>query len=69
MILEEVIQGLSICAKQFLNWRIRSYISFSFLLPWQPEFCMEWKSLKGDHPWIIPVMYGEIPLNCLGDVV
>ena len=21
---------------------------FPFLLPWQPEFCIEWKSLKGD---------------------
>jgi hypothetical protein len=38
---------------------------FSFPLPWQPEFCMVFNSLKhfkGDHPKNIPVKLDEIGL-------
>ena len=44
---------------------------FLFWLPWQPIFCMEWKSLyniERGPPKNIPVKFGEIP-SSLGDVI
>ena len=48
-----------------VSGRMSRFLKFSFWLPWQLEFCMEWKSLnnfQGDHPGTVPVKFDEIPL-------
>ena len=45
---------------------------FSFWLPWQPKFCMEWKSLynfERGPPKNIPVKFGEISSGLGEDVI
>ena len=67
----------TICTKSFWNLTCRFwqevFWSFSFWLPWQSEFCMEWHfwtTLKGDLPRIIPVKFVDNqPSGLGGDVV
>ena len=54
--------------KLFSNWPgsfdKKIFKVFSFWLPWQPEFCMEWKG----HTRTIPLKFGEVLPSGLGDV-